>query len=179
MTKTSINHGPALLALLLAAATAGILGCGSASVCQGQGCKGTSSGSGNFTPGPFPHTATSLDGPMCYTDGPVIRLFQDSLFTDPAVPTTVTRADSLRVYWTICNHGMDPSTSQSEAYTLSRTLRGETPTTVDVATYALPALDSCHCDVQSRVFQNELDPGSYTFALTGAVAGSVDRNINP
>jgi hypothetical protein len=117
---------------------------------------------------------------MCYTDGPVIRLFQDSLFTDPEAPTTVTKATALRVYWTICNHGMDPSAFQSEAYTLSRTLRGgETNTTVDVATYDLPAIGSCQCDVQSHVFQNELDTGSYTFALTGAVAGSVDRNINP
>jgi hypothetical protein len=70
--------------------------------------------------------------------------------------------------------------TSGEAYTLSRTLRGgETNTTVDVATYDLPAIGSCQCDVQSHVFQNELDTGSYTFALTGAVAGSVDRNINP
>lgn len=98
---------------------------------------------------------------------------------DPDPPAIVTRATALRVYWSVCNSGKNASTEQSESYTLSRTLRGPPDSTVGTDTYSIPALLGCKCDVQSRVFENELDPGSYTFALMGAVTGSIDRNINP
>jgi hypothetical protein len=139
-------------------------------------------GSSNFKQGPFPHSAVQLDGPRCNTAPVDIGLFPAAgdLFTDPDPPQVVHKADKLTVYWSVCNFGLtDQTTAQPNAYTFTPTLLGPPAVTQTPVPFSIPALTHCTCDVESQVFQNTLDPGTYTFALSGALTGSTNRNITP
>lgn len=162
---------------VLAAST--LAGCGGSGPCQGAECASNSMGSSQFTPGPFPHSAVTLDGARCHTGGVEIGAFADQLFTVPDQPQPVHPADPLRVYWSICNSGLTDAPAQPSSYTLTPTFLGPPPTTLASTSFGIPALTHCTCDVQSQVFQNILAVGSYTFALSGAVTASVNRNITP
>jgi hypothetical protein len=158
-----------------------VVGCSSSGPCHGAECASNSMGSGHFAPGPFASSATALDGARCYSGGVSIRLFLNQPFTEPPPQTPVQRADALRVYWSVCNAGLADASAQPASYAFTPHRKVSPTETVDLPTtsFGIPALAHCTCDVQSRSFQDELDPGSYTFALTGVVEGSVDRNINP
>ena len=107
-------------------------------------------------------------------------MFLTSVFTDPDPPQVVHKADPLRVYWSVCNSGLTDAPPQPNAYTLTPTSIGPPPVTLLPSTsFDIPALTHCTCDVRSQVFQNALDPGTYTFALTGAVTGDINRNVTP
>lgn len=177
-------------AILLIAGVAMVTGLSSAGCssdsgpCHGSECASNSMGSGQFVPGPFPFTAVALDGARCHTGPATIELFTGLVFTDPPVDDSlppVHKADPLRVYWSVCNSGLTDATAQPASYALTPHRKVSPTETVDLppTTFGIPALVHCTCDVQSRVYQNELDPGSYTFALTGSVQGTVDRNITP
>lgn len=153
--------------------------CSDPGPCHGSECASNSMGSGNFTPGPFPHSATALDGARCHTAGVDIGLFIDSIFTDPDPPQVVHPADPLRLYWSVCNSGLGDAPAQPSSYTLTPTSVGPPPTTLASTQFGIPALTHCTCDVQSQLFQNVLAPGTYTFALSGAVSASVNRNVTP
>jgi hypothetical protein len=156
-----------------------LTGCGDSGPCHGAECGSNSMGSGNFTPGPFPHSASALDAARCHTGGVEIGLFLDAMFTDPDPPQPVHPADPLRVYWSVCNSGLTDAPAQPNSYTLTPTLQGPPSTPLATTQFGIPALTHCTCDVPSQVFQNVLTPGTYIFALSGAVTGSVNRNITP
>src|SRR5438552_3849367 len=92
-----------------------LVACGSSGPCHGDECASNSMGSGNFTPGPFPHSAVTLDGPRCHTGGVELGLFLSSVFTDPDAPQVVHKTDPLRVYWSVCNSGLTDAPAQVNA----------------------------------------------------------------
>jgi hypothetical protein len=174
---TATKRLAAMVVLLVASAA--LTACGGDGPCHGSECASNSMGSGNFTPGPFPHSASTLDGARCHTGGVEIGLFLSQVFTDPDPPQVVHMADPLRVYWSVCNSGLADAPAQPSAYTLTPTLVGPPPSVLPSTSFGIPALLHCTCDPESHVFQNVLTSGTYTFALAGAVTGSVNRNITP
>jgi hypothetical protein len=169
---------------MLGALLAGALvtaGCGSP--CQGSDCASSSTGSGNFMPGPFPHSAAQLDGVRCARSTPTLEIFVNNLFTEPDPPTVVHVADLLTVYWSVCNTGNDNTVSSalSNVYDFVVT-RTTDASEVSRQGFDVPQLSGCQCQVVSRQFNggsgNSLPAAVYKFSLARIFDADVNRVIN-
>jgi hypothetical protein len=156
-----------------------VAGCGGGP-CHGNECAGSSHGTGNFTPGPLPHSAVELDGPRCAAAGPRLEIFQRRLFTEPDPPAVVRTTDLLTVYWSLCNTGDGPSDPIAAGYQfVGRRVNASGTTEVRRTNHDIPHLEACRCSVESETTQNELPPDRYDFTLEGRFSEAVTRVISP
>jgi len=160
--------------------------------CKGSGCAGTSSGSGNATPGSGDPDATTVDDVTgnnakgkirCVSDGNIGFFPQGApgdleiFFKPEAGSQPVHPSDPLTVYWTICNYNntVDQPEDPTKKYRLVVT-RVTDKTEVFNREYTIPALAHCDCTAPKVVFdgssvppQDRFQPDKYTFALSGAL----------
>lgn len=170
----------------LRALGAGVLGAAIAAGCSGGPCHGDecaegSMGTGNFVPGPLPHSAARLDGARCARSAPTLEIFLSNLFTQPDPPAPVRVTDALTVYWSVCNTGngvVSPATPGAYDFVLVRKGDG-----VELGRESLDVaeLDGCACEVVARSFNDgaggALAAGAYEFSLDRLFDADVDRVI--